>query len=64
VDQRTPWRPVAQQRDLAEGVRAGDEVVQDEVEPQAVAHPASGGEAQARDGEGVVRQLGEAFLGA
>ena len=36
-----------------------DEVVEHEVEPQPVAHPARGREAEARDREGLVRQLGQ-----
>jgi hypothetical protein len=55
VDQRAPGRAVRQHRDPPGGERAGDEIIQHEIEPQPRGKPAGGGEAQA--GRGHARQL-------
>ena len=56
VDQRSPWRAVAQDRNLLGTDRTCDKVIDDQVEPQSIAHPAGGGEPQASDREVLARQ--------
>ena len=63
VDERTPRRSVAEHGDSSGRNGGGHEVVQHEIESQALAHAARGREPQARDSEVLVRQLRQPALG-